>query len=284
MPTYHCECCNFTTLLKGNYKHHLETNKHIINYNLSVKEQKHEMTQNDPQMTHNDPQMTQDEHNKLTIEDDKFECQYCGDIFSTKAHMRRHEIHRCKHRPQESLYEKLQKSEKEKKKLYKQINKLLEKTTITNQRINSDNINNIQNNQNNQNNITLNCYGNEDLSHITESLLDKLIMCPGNMLGKLTEIIHYNNDKPENMNIYIPNKREKYVKIFVKNEWILENKKVKINDILRRNCGILDEHYTLNKDKYTNFSKRNYSIINDGIENENKKILKDQLETIEIGL
>ena len=53
---------------------------------------------------------------------------------------------------------------------------------------------------------------------------------------------------------------------------------------MRRNCGILDEHYTLNKDKYTNFSKRNYSIINNGIENENKKILKDQLETIEIGL
>lgn len=51
-----------------------------------------------------------------------------------------------------------------------------------------------------------------------------------------------------------------------------------------RNYGILDEHYTLNKDKYTNFSKRNYSIINDGIENKNKKILKNQLETIEIGL
>ena len=31
MPTYNCECCQFTTLLKSNHTNHLLTKKHIRN-------------------------------------------------------------------------------------------------------------------------------------------------------------------------------------------------------------------------------------------------------------
>ena len=146
--------------------------------------------------------------------------------------------------------------------------------------INTQNI--IQNNQNN--NITLNCYGKEDLSHITGNVLDKLIQGPGTMMGKLTELIHFNEDKPENMNIYIPNKRGKFIKTFTEEEWKLENKKSKIDNILKRNCGIIDDHYITNKNKYSNFNKKNYSIVNDGIETGNKTICRQQYDLIETGI
>ena len=31
MKPFVCECCNYETTTKGNYKKHLETNKHKIN-------------------------------------------------------------------------------------------------------------------------------------------------------------------------------------------------------------------------------------------------------------
>jgi hypothetical protein len=288
MPTYSCECCNFTTQLKGNYKQHLATKKHIMNYNLTIKEKEMEMSQNEPKKSQKEPQMSQNEPTDLNLKDKKFHCQYCNEKFNTKPNMRRHELHRCKKRTQLSLYEKLQRSEKEKKKLYKKIEKLMEKgASNVSQRINSDNINqNINNTQNNQtsNNITLNCYGSEDLSHITGSVLDKLINGPGTMISKLTELIHFNDKKPENMNMYIPNRRANFIKTYVEDEWKLENKKEKLNDILKRNCGIIDDHYVQNKDKYSSFSKKNYTLVNDGIEKDDKKILKDQLDSVEIGL
>ena len=46
------------------------------------------MTQNAPKKTQNDPKKTQ--------KDPGFHCTYCNKGFSTKAHMRRHELHRCK--------------------------------------------------------------------------------------------------------------------------------------------------------------------------------------------
>ena len=289
MPTYSCECCNFHTKLKTDYKRHLVTKKHITNYKLTIKEKEMEMNQNEPKMNHNEPKKSQNEPTDLCLKDNKFQCQYCKEKFNTKPSMRRHELHRCKERFQLSLYEKLQKSEKEKKKLYKKIEKLMDKgPSNVSQRINSDNINqninNTQNNQNSHNNITLNCYGSEDLSHITGSVLDKLINGPGTMISKLTELIHFNDKKPENMNMYIPNRRANFIKTYIEDEWKLENKKEKLNNILKRNCGIIDDHYVQNKDKYSNFSKKNYTLVNDGIENDDKRILKDQLESVEIGL
>jgi hypothetical protein len=289
MPTYYCDCCEFATHLKGNYKQHLGTKKHMMNYNLTIKEKELEMNTNEHKMNTNEHKMNTNEPMDLSIKDKKFVCEYCNEKFNTKPSMRRHQNYYCKEIPQESLYEKLQRSEKEKKKLYKKIEKLMEKPpSNVSQRINSDNINqninNTQNNQNSHNKITLNCYGCEDLSHITGSVLDKLINGPGTMISKLTELIHFNDKKPENMNMYVPNKRAKFIKTYIEDKWKLENKKVKINDILKRNCGIIDDHYIQNKDKYSNFSKKNYSLVNDGIENDDKKILKDQFDSVEIGL
>ena len=45
--------------------------------------------------------------------------------------------------------------------------------------------------------IVLNNYGNEDLSHITNSMLDKLIKAPCEMINNLTKLIHFNGQISE---------------------------------------------------------------------------------------
>ena len=97
MPLYSCKYCNFSTTLKSNYTRHLKTKKHILRINIYKEhgvindETRNEylMTQNDPKKTQNDPKMTQNDPKN-------FECKYCFRKFSTKAHKRRHELHRCK--------------------------------------------------------------------------------------------------------------------------------------------------------------------------------------------
>ena len=42
---------------------------------------------------------------------------------------------------------------------------------------------------------------------------------------KLIEEIHFNDEKPENKNIMIPNKKENLVKVFQGDKWIYKNKR-----------------------------------------------------------
>ena len=55
MPTYSCECCNFHTKLKTDYKRHLATMKHKMNYKLTIKEKEMKMNQNEPKMNRDEP-------------------------------------------------------------------------------------------------------------------------------------------------------------------------------------------------------------------------------------
>ena len=104
MPLYSCTLCDFHTFKKYDFSRHLKTKKHLKRIEndktegagglkktkSSPKEKKRpKMTQNDPKMTQNDPKKTQNDPKK-------FECKYCFRKFSTKAHKRRHELHRCK--------------------------------------------------------------------------------------------------------------------------------------------------------------------------------------------
>ena len=144
--------------------------------------------------------------------------------------MRRHQLHRCKYNNYNTEFKHLYKqSEKEKKKLYKQIEDMMIQS--------SHGCNMTQNNmtQNNTiNNITLNSYGKEDLSHITDDVLDKLIQAPGTMISELLRLIHFNIDKPENMNMCIPNIRDKFIRMFIELEWKLESKSSQIPHLVER--------------------------------------------------
>jgi len=79
----------FSTKLKTDHKRHLQTKKHIRNLEENTLK-----TQKDPQKTQKDPQKTQKDPQKNTTLK-KHNCDYCDESFSTFAHKRRHELHRC---------------------------------------------------------------------------------------------------------------------------------------------------------------------------------------------
>ena len=150
------------------------------------------MTQNSKKTTSFDP--------KLPTQ--IYVCHHSDKNFKSKSHLKRHQAHNCKQNKASDSYknmcDKLKAEKKEKEELYKQIEELLEENGkiiehtpllhTTNNTVNNITNNTINNNI--TNNIVLNSYGQEDLTHITDSILTQLIKGPGMMISNLAKLIH----------------------------------------------------------------------------------------------
>ena len=261
MPLYNCQICNFNSKLLGNYKQHLKTKKHQARINDENPNSEFSvMSTNEHEMSTNEHEMSTNEHEMST----KFSCDYCESLFTTMANKRRHELHYCKYRYDNTTYKKLyKKAEKDKKALTKQIEILLDKVGDTT-------INNTQN-------IQLNSYGKEDLAHITDSMKTQMLKIPYGMIPKMIEAVHFNHKKPENKNIAFTNKKDNKIKVYSEDKWIYKDKDEIVTDLIDGKYFILDTHYdnvveTLNKTCKTSYEK--FRTFYD----ENDKILHDQLK------
>ena len=258
MPLYKCDYCDFSTKLKGNFKQHNKTKKHrerMIELGIMSKEG-HLIIQNNPALIQNNPQIIQNNpanynNNPVIIQNNPaskiYKCDFCPKTFTIHANKRRHEMYRCKENPdfldklindknnriknlekdKKTLKEDKEKLEAEKKELYKQVSTLLDKVGDTNI----------------QNNIILNSYGKEDLSHITNTLKTELLSIPYGAIPKMIQAIHFNDEKPENKNILLPNKKDNLVKVFEGDKWIYKNKNDTITDLVDSKYNIIDDHY-----------------------------------------
>ena len=122
--------------------------------------------------------------------------------------------------------------ENEKQELYKHIDRLLEKVGDTNI----------------TQNLVVNCYGKEDLSHINNTFKDALLKIPHEMIPKMIKEVHFSVKCPQNNNIYIPNKKEPYVKIFSDHKWVYKDRKATIKELIDKNYDRIDEYYQDNGD------------------------------------
>ena len=254
MPIYNCLHCNYSSKLKANFERHEKSKKHrnkLIELGLLPKETDH-IIQNNPAAIQNNPQIIQNNpaNNPAIIQNNpakSFKCDFCPKTFTIHANKRRHEMYRCKENPDfmdklldakntkiktlQKNYESLQKEKEEwkqeKEKLYTQVSTLLDKVGDTNI----------------QNNIILNNYGSEDLSHITDTLKDELLKIPYCAIPKMIEALHFNDEKPENKNILLPNKKENLVKVYEGNKWVYKNKSETISDLVDSKYNIIDDHY-----------------------------------------
>jgi hypothetical protein len=208
----------------------------------------HKMNTNEHKMNTNEHKMNTNEHKMNT--NIKFKCGYCDKLFNTMPSKKRHESQYCKGNEKETEIEELKaiilenkknkkeieaKYKKDIKNLYKQIELLLEQkptTTI----INIDK------------QINLNSYGKEDLSHITSGFKDHLLKIPFVSIPKMIEAVHFSDKKPENNNIKISNKKEKYIKVYEKDKWVFKDKKSTITNLLDNNYNIIDDHYEDSKE------------------------------------
>ena len=150
--------------------------------------------------------------------------------------------------------------------MQKQIDKLTNKLQIQN--INNNNITqyNLTNVNNAVNNVYLLNYNSTDYSHLTERDYITCIKDCNHCIKTLIEKVHFNSEKPENMNIYISSIKGNYVMVYKDDSWQIQNKKDQINDLFEYNEVILSKWYEDSKERYPEIlnSFQKYLINKDG--------------------
>jgi hypothetical protein len=98
-------------------------------------------------------------------------------------------------------------------------------------------------------NINLLAYRETDVSHLTDqdykSCLKKINHCVKQMIEK----VHFNPSKPENMNIYISNIKDKYIMVYDGSNWNLANKKDELDRLYEEKEMMLEEWLESNPEK-----------------------------------
>ena len=269
-----CKLCNFTTTHLPNYKRHLLTDKHKKN-ECNAKETK----------CH--PVVILKEHKCHPVEqkeqkDKEYLCKYCEQEFSSRQSMHRHIKYRCTKNKDEDIKElvrllNIQLQEKDKqleqkdKQLEinkKQIDKLSSKLEIN---INTTNI---------QNNFTLLPYDKTDYSHLTDkdyvSALKKVNFC----VKHLIERVHFNPEKPENMNIYISNIKDKYLMMYENGAWNIKQKDYEIGEFLIDKELKLEEWLDKEQHKYPDLRDKFQRYIDNKENNEILNSIKDEIKLL----
>ena len=248
---YHCECCDISFNRKYDYSRHLTSKTHAkfakISHGLAEISQK-------------------------LAENTTFSCKYCNKGFKHKSSLSKHIKYSCKKNTDEDLKELVrllnqQNQEMSKqnheimdelKKKDEQINKVIQQNNKLQKQIdklsNKLKINNIHNTQNNNNTINYNIqllnHDQTDYSHLTEKDYMNCIHDCNHCVKTLIEKVHFNNDKPENKNIYISNIKNGYVMIYKDNKWQLVDRKSQIDDLYDYNEVVLDTWYRTNKEAH----------------------------------
>jgi hypothetical protein len=248
---FKCECCKYTTNKRFNYDKHIISKKHQL-----IEESSKKLTENNIPTTHRQP----DDNPKTTITNEQtihdFTCKYCEQKFTFRQSMNRHIKYTCTKNKDEDLKELVRlmniQIEQQKQELQtqkqefikkietqsKQIEKLMGKLEISG----SFNTTNIQN-------INLLAYRETDVSHLTDqdyrSCIKKVNHCVKHMIEK----VHFNPTKPENMNIYISNIKDKYIMVYDGMNWNLANKKDELDRLYEEKEMMLEEWLDSNPEK-----------------------------------
>ena len=154
----------------------------------------------------------------------KYECRFCHSNSTTSSHLNRH-LTTCK----------------AKQEYREHLKKLIKKetaTTINNITNNITNNNNTINNntQINNLNIVVNPIGKENLDYITTKTIKKLrdtYTSNDVFVAKMIELIHANEDHPENQNIKYTNLRSNTAKVKYKDTFEFMNVDTAVNEMVK---------------------------------------------------
>ena len=233
MVLYTCSFCNFNTTIITHYNRHLQTDKHIKSKpKVSLREAASKPIHN-------------------PCKKDIFICKYCNQTYKHKQSLSKHIKYSCTKNKDEDLIElvRLLNSQLEQQRSEfqsqlqsqaKQIDKLMGKLEI-NGSFNTTNTNI-------QNNIQLLAYKDTDITHLTEKDYECCIKKVNYCVMKMIEKIHFNPNKPENMNIYISNMKDKYLMVYDGSNWNLANKCDEVNKLYDEKEILLEEWFEENKD------------------------------------
>ena len=273
MSTYDCKCCNFSTKLKSNYTRHLKTKKHK------------NVIQSYPKLSKCYPNVIQSYPNNELVSEKQHRCKYCDKTYKYRSGLSKHIKYTCQKNKDEDFQElarllnekerqlvlKESKMEIEMKKMQKQIDKLTSKLQIQN--INQGFVQN----GNNVINIQLLNHKDTDYSHLTANDYINCIADCNKCVKTLIEKVHFNSNKPENMNIYLSNIKGKYLMIYKDNTWQIQDKKTQIDDLYDSNEFVLETWYDEYKEKYPSIIASFQKYLQNRDENEVLNGIKEEI-------
>jgi hypothetical protein len=105
---------------------------------------------------------------------------------------------------------------------------------------------------NNTMNIQLLNHQDTDYSHLTPKDYISCIHDCNKCVKTLIEKVHFNADKPENMNIYLSNIKGKYLMIYKDNAWQIQDKETQVDHLYDNNEFVLEAWYDEYVEKYPN--------------------------------
>ena len=238
MSKYYCVCCDYDAKVKSSFDKHLKTKKH-----KRALESQPKVNQ---KSTSSQPKVNLFEEQKPQ----QFQCRYCSKVFKFKQSMYKHIKYTCKENKDEDfkelarlLNEKDKQMEKMRVTMQKQIDKLTQKLQIQNV-VHGDVT------QNTVYNIQLLNHGDTDYSHLTPLDYVQCMKKCNNCVKKLIEKVHFNEQMPENMNIYISNIKGNYAMVYNGNKWQIVNKKEQIDELYDCNEVMLETWYDEYKEQY----------------------------------
>lgn len=267
MPIYECKNCDFKTDNNFNYEKHVKTKKHLRN----VGKMEDEKTNQKPIKIQ--PLCNQKPIKMQPAEIILYECEFCDAIFKHTQSKYKHQKYRCKAKKATDenvvLQQRIEYLEKMLDKAMKQINN----TTNNNNTVNNDHSRNL--------NITINAYGNEDLSYLEKGDWIKMLTKPQDSVVKLFLETHFNVEHPENKNIRLRNKKSKFIEVHDGDNWKNKPKKKMLSEIADDKQSILDDKFIKDDDIQMTMSSKQkdaHSEFHDDTYYDNKKRIMEELE------
>ena len=216
--SYLCKKCNYSTLLKFNYTRHLSTEQHI---------------------------------SKAV----KIQCKYCEKEYKHKSSLSKHIKYSCLKNKDEDLVElvrlmnlQLESERKEREEERKEVQKQIQTQSRQIEKLMGKLEIHGSFNNNTVNHITLLAYRDTDTSHLTREDYKSCYKRVNHCVKHLIEKVHFNPSKPENMNIYISNMKDRYLMIYDGSNWNLANKKEELERLYEEKEMMLEEWLDSNPD------------------------------------
>jgi hypothetical protein len=180
----------------------------------------------------------------------KLQCCGCFKMFSSKTNRIKHEkFSKCFLKPitDENKITKLEEELKLAKMQIDETNKKLEMIVNANPNINNSTNNSTNNSHNNttnvQNNYTVNMYGKENVSHITDAQLLKILNQGFKSVPAYISLKYFSDAMPENSNVCNTNINSPNILVFNGKKWELKDKKDVIEQMYGCNFDELEEKF-----------------------------------------
>ena len=178
-------------------------------------------------------------------------CKNCGQTFAHKSSLSRHQKYRCSDRadPVDST------EALNVQKIYDELIHLRNAfaASIQTSRLDKQNGGNIlitNNNSNNNNiNITINQFGKEDLSHLTNLDLDKIVYRTKLGLIQLMEYIHFRQKIKSNKNVRVTDVHREMFEYYNGKRWMYAWKQDILERMVEKGIDIMSDHFDSEQDK-----------------------------------